>query len=151
MRAGARLNNRDKLEASWSWSRGNDRWVCIPQSQHWWAGPNPATSHQKAKMCGRDNAEGGLWALCSTQSGLQGQLHLRIRHYDKAEVHLIPDIPSALQHGTVGQETALRWPQVAHSQLPRVGLFFWSFVNLRNFIKTNCKITGEHVQSGCFF
>lgn len=26
-------------------------------------------------------------ALYTTQSGLQGQLHLRIRHYDKAEVH----------------------------------------------------------------
>lgn len=86
----------------------------------------PKSSHEspESQNVWPGQCRGGLWALCSTQSGLQGQLHLRIRHYDKAEVHLIPDIPSALQHGTVGQETALRWPQVAHSQLPRVGLFF---------------------------
>lgn len=48
----------------------------------------PKSSHEspESQICGWDNAE-GLWALYTTQSGLQGQLHLRIRHYDKAEVH----------------------------------------------------------------
>lgn len=78
---------------------------------------------QRREGCGR---------LYSTQSGLHGQLHLRIRHYDKAEVHYIPDIPSALQHGTVGQETAFAWPRMAHSQLPIFFfyIYIWSTANV---------------------
>lgn len=90
MRAGARL--KTMIQTSKKLSRADPEktnGVSVPAS----LGLNTDEPAQiqprvtrKPKCCGWDDAE-GLWALYSTQSGLQGQLHLRIRHYDKAEVH----------------------------------------------------------------
>ena len=72
------------------------------------------------------------WALYSTQSGLQGQLHfffLRIRHYDKSRGTLNPwhSFCSATWHCGTGNSSRVA-RRAAHSQL---GLFLVLFVNLR--------------------
>lgn len=89
MRAGARL--KTVIQISNKLRRADPEkttGVSVPASLVSTLMSQPKSSHQspESQICGWDNAE-GLWALYSTQSGLQGQLHLRIRHYDKAEVH----------------------------------------------------------------
>lgn len=65
------------------------------------ASPNPATSHQKAKHLGLGQCREAVGRLQRTVMTTRAAALKRIRHYDKAEVHKIPDIPSVLQHGTV--------------------------------------------------
>lgn len=98
----------------------------VPASPPGLSTDEPAQIQQRVTRrpnVGLGQRRGGCGRLYNTQSGLHGQLHLRIRHYDKAEVHYIPDIPSALQHGTVGQEKASVWPRMAHAELPFLFLF----------------------------